>query len=106
MEAMMTYPKFCYVEAEEEALRDLQELQGLVPHIPTHQGDAEFQSQVYEIIEQLQDLCPYTPHSAMIRKLVAHFGDAYFFFNRTGDICFLTDFMSEIKQAESTLKTL
>lgn len=102
----MSYPKFCYTEVEAEALKDLQELEGLVPHIPTHEGDAEFQYQVYELIEQLQDLCPYTSHSSMIRKLVAHFGDAYFFFNKTGDICFLTDFISEIKQAESTLKTV
>lgn len=99
----MTNRMFCYTQAEEEALRDLMELETLVTEIPAHIGEPEFQAQVYDTVEQLQDLCPYTAHAGMIRKIVACFGDAYFFFNQTGDVCFLTDFLSEIKQAEVTL---
>lgn len=100
----MTKHTFCYTEAEKEALRDLLELEELVSQIPSHVGDVELQTQIFETVEQLQDVCPYTAHSGMIRKLVACFGDAYFFFNKTGDVCFLTDFMTEIKQAESILQ--
>jgi hypothetical protein len=99
----MTKHTFCYTEPEVEALRDLLELEALVSQIPTHVGDLELQTEIFETVEQLQDLCPHTPHSSMIRKLVACFGDAYFFFNKTGNVCFLTDFMTEIKQAEAVL---
>lgn len=102
----MSNHMFCYTEAHVEALRDLAELESLVPYISKHEGDSEFQNQLFEIVEQLQDLCPYTSHAALIRKIVAQFGDAYFFFNKTGDVCFLTDFVNEIKQAESVLKTV
>lgn len=98
----MTNHTFCYTNAEVEALRDLIELEALVSEIPGHIGDEELQAHIYETVEQLQDLSLFIPQAGMIRKIVACFGDAYFFFNKTGDVCFLTDFISEIKHAETS----
>lgn len=93
--------KECSANVEEEALRDLQEVEQLVAYIPKHKDDTEFQGHLFELIDQLQDLCPYTTRGGLIRKLVAQFGDAYFYFNQTGDLCFLTDFVKTAHSAES-----
>lgn len=95
---------FCYKEPEKEALRDLIELEELVSEIPQHKKDPLLQAEIYELVDQLQDLCPYTAQAQMIRKLIACFGDAYFFFNKTGNVCFLTDFVNEIKRVETVLQ--
>ncbi len=97
---MITHSQ-CYSKIEEEALSDLRELRQLVFHLPNYKGDIEFQQQLFELVDQLQDLCPYSPCANLIRKLVARFGDAYFYYNQTGDLCFLTDFIKEASIAES-----
>jgi hypothetical protein len=83
---------FCYTKAHEEALRDIAELEGLIPN---REGETAFRNQIFENIEQLQDSSPYVPHAASARKIVAQFGDACFFCNKRGDLCFLTDFLTE-----------
>lgn len=82
---------------EEEVLQDLTELEGLVQYIPEHKGDATFQSHIYDLVDILQELCPFSKQEVLIRKLVAQFGDAYFFYNQTGDLCLLTDFVNDAR---------
>lgn len=95
--------KACPIRPDEEALQDLQELESLIPEIPFHTEDHKFQMKVYETVELLQEVCPYTRAESVIRRLLAQFGEAYFFFNKTGDLCFLTDFVKSAKEAENEL---
>ncbi len=97
------YHRACVLDPDQEALQDLKELEGLIPQIPAHEKDAEFHAQLYDLVEQIRDVCPYTSQPKLIRGLVAHFGDAYFFFNKTGDVCFLSALLAEIKAAETAI---
>jgi hypothetical protein len=99
----MSKHTFCLSSLEEEILRDMEEVEALVAQLPKHLEDESFKAEIFEAIEELRDLGPYSGHSAMIRKLVACFGDAYFFFNQTGNLCLLTDFLSQIRFAERTV---
>ncbi|MBS0625828.1 MAG: hypothetical protein JSS32_07250 [Verrucomicrobia bacterium] len=92
--------KSCPIDPEEEALLDLQELEALAAEIPFHTEDHQFQMKVYETVELLQEVSPFSQAESTIRRLIAQFGEAYFFFNKTGDLCFLTDFVSSAKNAE------
>ena len=101
----MTHHAACNASPEKGALEDLRELKSLVANLPDHAGDVEFQTQVFELVDQLQDLCLHTHYGSALRKLVAHFGDAYFFFNKTGDPCLLTDFLHDAKRAETLISS-
>ncbi len=85
---------------EREALEELQELEDLAADLPQHHGDLQYELMIAEIVDQLQDVCPKVKQAAALRKLVAQFGDAYFFYNETGDFCLLTDFLHEAQEAE------
>ncbi|MBX9744529.1 MAG: hypothetical protein K2X08_04890 [Chlamydiales bacterium] len=61
--------------------------------------DHRFQMKVYETVELLQDACPFLQTDSVIRRLLAQFGEAYLFFNQTGELCFLTDFVKPTKGA-------
>lgn len=61
--------------------------------------DHRFQMKVYETVELLQDACPFLQTDSIIRPLLAQFGEAYLFFNQTGELCFLTDFVKPTKGA-------
>jgi hypothetical protein len=60
-----------------------------------------FQMKVYETLEMLQDSCPYAQTESTIRRVLAQFGEAYLFFNPAGDLCFVTDFVTSVKEAKS-----
>lgn len=77
---------------EKEVLQDSEQIASY-----THQSPEEglFQSPLFELVDQLEDLSPYLRESTLVRKLIAPFGDAYFYFNQMGDLCFLTDFVKE-----------
>ena len=62
--------------------------------------DHRFQMKVYETIELIQDACPFLQAESTIRRVLAQYGEAYLFFNHTGELCFLTDF---VKPVEKTL---
>lgn len=58
--------------------------------------DHRFQMRVYETIELIQDSCPFLQTESTIRRVLAQYGEAYLFFNQTGELCFLTDFVKPI----------
>jgi hypothetical protein len=60
--------------------------------------DHRFQMKVYETIELIQDSCPFLQTESTIRRLLAQYGEAYLFFNHTGELCFLTDFVKPVKE--------
>jgi hypothetical protein len=101
----MPYQTVCNASPKKEILEDLKELKALVENLPDHLGDGEFKTQIFEIVDQIQDIVPYTSHAPALRKLVAHFGDAYYFFNKTGDSCFLADFLSSAKSLETLISS-
>ena len=78
--------------SEEELL---EELESLVPQVSDHSEELDYQLMMAEIVDHIQDTCPVLRQSAALRKLVAPFGDAYFFYNQAGDFCLLTDFLEE-----------
>lgn len=55
--------------------------------------DHRFQMKVFEAIELLQDACPVSQTESTIRRSLAQYGEAYLFFNQTGELCFFTDFV-------------
>lgn len=55
--------------------------------------DHRFQMKVIETIELLQDACPVSQAESAFRRSLAQFGEAYIFFNQTGELCFFTDFV-------------
>ena len=63
--------------------------------------DHRFQMKVFEAIELLQDACPVSQTESTIRRSLAPFGEAYLFFNQTGELCFYTDFVKSIKSEKT-----
>ena len=63
--------------------------------------DHRFQMRVYETIELLQDACPVTQAESTIRRSLAQYGEAYLFFNQTGELCFFTDFVKPVQGEKS-----
>ncbi len=57
------------------------------------ENDLHFHLMMAELVDQLQDATPLQRQSASLRKSVACFGDAYFFYNPKGEFCLLTDFL-------------
>ncbi len=60
--------------------------------------DHRFQMKVYEAVELIQDACPFLQTESTIRRVLAQYGEAYLFFNQTGELCFLTDFVKPVKK--------
>jgi hypothetical protein len=58
-----------------------------------HENDLHFQLMMAELVDQLEEATPFQRQSASLRKMVARFGDAYFFYNPQGDFCLMTDFL-------------
>ena len=56
-------------------------------------NDLHFHLMMAELVDQLQEATPLQRQSATLRKVVARFGDAYFFYNPKGEFCLLTDFL-------------
>ena len=79
------------ISSDEEVHNELE------PQIRLHSDDHRFQMKVYETVELLQEVCPFSQAESTIRRLVAQYGEAYFFFNKTGNLCFLTDFVKPAK---------
>ena len=79
------------------------ELQGELELIatPNTQHQEGFELMLAEIIDQIQDVCPNVRQVASLRKSVAQYGDAYFFYNQSGEFCLLTDFLQDPKEIES-----
>ncbi len=86
----MTHNKKVEKPSEQEALEDLQELEFLAAQIPEHQREIGFELMMAELVDHIQDASPKIRQEAALRKIVAQFGDAYFFYNQTGDFCLLT----------------
>ncbi len=64
--------------------------------VPMFSGQSEtlgFQLMMAELIDQLQDAPKDARQCSKLRGIVAEFGDAYFFYNQTGDLCLLTGFL-------------
>jgi hypothetical protein len=68
---------------------------------PITQCQVEFELMLAEIIDQIQDVCPNLRQVASLRKSVAQYGDAYFFYNQSGEFCLLTDFLQDPKEIEA-----
>lgn len=60
--------------------------------------DHRFQMKVYETIELIQDACPFLQLESTTRRFLAQFSEAYLFFNPTGELCFLTDFVKPAQE--------
>jgi hypothetical protein len=65
--------------------------------VSAHENDLHFHLMMAELVDQLQDATPIERQTASLRKMVSRFGDAYFFYNQTGEFCLLTDFLQEVK---------
>lgn len=77
---------------DEEVLEGARELEALVSIIPESSEELNFQLMMVEIVDQIQSASSIKRQSAALRKLVARFGDAYFFYNPAGEFCLLADF--------------
>lgn len=78
--------------SSEEDFLEFREVETSVLEVSCYTEDHRFQMKVYETVELLQEICPYTQAESTMRRLIAQYGEAYFFFNKTGGLCFLTDF--------------
>jgi len=56
------------------------------------------QMQVIETVELLQEAFPSLKTESLTRRFLAQYGEAYLFFNHTGELCFLTDFTKSPSQ--------
>jgi hypothetical protein len=85
---------------EQEVLEDLQELEFLAAQIPQDEEEIGYELMMAELVDRIRDVCPKVRQASALRKLVAQFGDAYFFYNQTGDFCLMTDFLLESNEVE------
>ncbi len=65
--------------------------------------DLRYQMKVFNLVEKFQDAVPYLKSGSRMRRLLAEYGEAYFFFNKTGELCFLTDFVPTHDEQEIML---
>jgi hypothetical protein len=57
------------------------------------ENDLHFHLMMAELVDQLQEATLLQRQSAVLKKTVARFGGAYFFYNPKGEFCLLTDFL-------------
>lgn len=81
----MVYQSNSYFNNDELTFKQIQEAD--------HKGGA--QSTLFELVIELQ--YSRSRNLAAIRKAVAPYGDAYFYFNSSGDLCLVTDFIKIAK---------
>jgi len=70
-----------------------EEESNLVGATSIQESDLHFHLMMTELVDQLQDAPMIQRNKASLHKMVACNGDAYFFYNETGDFCLLTDFL-------------
>jgi hypothetical protein len=86
---------------EQELIEELKELELLLSPTPKPQEEVGFELMMAELIDQIQDVCPNLRRVSSLRKSIAQYGDAYFFYDQKGDFCFLTDFLQDPREIES-----
>lgn len=72
------------IKTEEEVLRAV---------TPAPENDLHFQLMMAELVDQLQEPGLAKRQSSIMHKMVARYGDAYFFYNSKGEFCLLTGFL-------------